>query len=263
MKYKGQNTASSSCLEFQIGSTMYYPTMKSSASVLTWVLFILLSVGKSIGFTNSHLQLQRRQSTIGYRYDNLPLESAAMNTIYDSPTMDSDPPLEIKTKKSLYEILRASPNATRTELKVQYLLMARETHPDARIGKSDSLDTTVTFSEVSEAWKILSNPKYRRRYDRTLKAEEITEQIEKMADKMSKRAAPTVKLLHSLAAPFLRRTAVTAVASFSAAADDLRKDGTNVNFGRAAKQGIKAALAAGRIVKGMELWEKSQELEKR
>jgi hypothetical protein len=237
--------------------------MKSSASVLTWVLLILLSVGKSIGFTNIQLQQHRRQTSIRYRHDLLPLGSVAPDTIDDSSAKHSEPPLEIKTKRSLYEILRASPNATRTELKVQYLLMARETHPDARIGRTDSLDTTVTFSEVAEAWKILSNPKNRRRYDRTLKAEEITERIEEMADMVSKRAAPTVKLLQSLAAPFLRRTAVAAVASFSAAAEDLRKDGAKINFGRAAKKGIKAAQAAGRIVEGMELWEKSKELEKR
>ena len=183
----------------------------------------------------------------------------------ESPAEQFEPPLEIKTKRSLYEVLRASPNATRQELKFQYLTLARETHPDALIGSNSSatpLDAS-SFSEVAEAWKILSNPKNRRRYDRSLQNEALAGDIEDIAVMVSEQAGPSVmKIFEKVAVPFLRRTAVTAVASISAAAQDLiREDGTKVDVWHAVSMGIKAGEAASRIVDGMELSEKTKELE--
>lgn len=169
-------------------------------------------------------------------------------------------PLEIKTKRSLYEILRAPKNATKVELKIQYLALARETHPDALIGRG--VDTTTaeaaaasSFTEVAEAWHILSNPKDRRRYDRSLQTDELS-------DALAEKAVPMVA---KVAATFLRRTTVTAVASFSAAAQDLlnAKNGSQIDFGHALSMGMKAGGAAGRMVDELELLEKVKELETR
>ena len=254
-----------------------------------WALLVLLSAKKSHSFANI-LRIQgRASSSTGYRphfavngetgigskteigsvrgvdtFRILPLDLIENLLDLEDPHDDNhshigdddEAPLQIKTKRSLYEILRAPKNATKAELKIQYIAMARETHPDALIGRG--MDTTEAFSEVAEAWKILSNPKDRRRYDRSLQTDELS-------DALAEKAVPTVlNMFGKVAAPFLRRTAVTAVASFSAAAQDIIKaNGTKIDFGHALSMGMKAGGAAGRIVDELELLEKAKELESR
>ena len=245
--------------------------IKTKTCIVHLVLASLL-VQKSLSFSPASLNQQERGKVVGYsksRFLARTTESENDKIDLDPPHFfieDSEPPLEIKTKRSLYEILRASRNATRTELKFQYITLAKETHPDALIGKQiKDVDTTVSFSEVAEAWKILSNPKNKRRYDRSLQTEVLADNFEEMAVKVSEQAGPSVmKIFERIAVPFFRRTAVTAVATFSAAAQDLVKaNGTKVDFGHAVSMALKAGSAAGRIVDGMELLEKSQQLQER
>ena len=143
--------------------------------------------------------------------------------------------------------------------------MARVTHPDALIGanKTNGVVTHTDFSDIAQAWKILSNEKERRKYDRSLVAEDFKKNVEKVASNVVGSAAPRVKkAFDDFAMPFLRRTTVTTVATVSAAVDILG-NGDKLDLGSAVASGMKAAQAAGRVVDGIEFLEKSLELEER
>jgi hypothetical protein len=173
-----------------------------------------------------------------------------------------------KSKRSYYEILGANPTATKTDLKKQYVALARLTHPDALIGRNDTSSSApgADFSEISQAWKVLSNEQDRRKYDRTLQAEDFKQNVEQVATAVSKTAGPSVKKAFTdFAVPFLRRTTVTTVATVSAAVDKLSSKGANggIDLGSAVASAMRAREAAGRVVDAMEFLEKSDELEKR
>ena len=169
-----------------------------------------------------------------------------------------------KGERTFYDILGVSPNASKVELKQSYIKLARVTHPDALIGSnSTGGDTSTEFSEIARAWKVLSNEKDRRRYDRSLVAEDFKKNVEKVASSVVETAAPRVKkAFDDFAMPFLRRTTVTTVATVSAAVDTFG-NGDRLNLGSAVASGMKAAQAAGRVVDGIEFLEKCRELEVR
>lgn len=86
-------------------------------------------------------------------------------------TGDSMQDLAINVKKNtrtLYDILGASKNDSKSELKQKYISLAKQSHPDATGGKSltESSDKRLDFSEIASAYRILSDPKERKRYDR-------------------------------------------------------------------------------------------------
>lgn len=66
-----------------------------------------------------------------------------------------------KKKKSLYEVLGISEDATEEEIKKAYKKQAMEAHPD-REGGSEAV-----FYQITVAHKILSNSKSRKTYDET------------------------------------------------------------------------------------------------
>lgn len=79
---------------------------------------------------------------------------------------------------TLYEILGIAPTATKEELKRQYIVMAKLTHPDALISRQQSknnVDTFPDFTEVADAYQILSNPMERKKYDRTLHGTQLVQ----------------------------------------------------------------------------------------
>jgi len=75
--------------------------------------------------------------------------------------------------RTLYEILGARKSATKKELKLKYVSLAKQTHPDA----VRATDRVHDFSQVAQAWSVLSDPKQRRSYDRGLQAAEVTQLI--------------------------------------------------------------------------------------
>jgi hypothetical protein len=70
-----------------------------------------------------------------------------------------------KNTRTLYDILGASKDDSKTEIKRKYILLAKLSHPDATRGSS-TLRSDLDFSEIAAAYRILSNTKERKRYDR-------------------------------------------------------------------------------------------------
>jgi hypothetical protein len=81
-----------------------------------------------------------------------------------------------RNANTLYEVLKCSPKATRSELKKSYLSMAKQTHPDAllQLGVTNTAEAERKFAQISKAWKVLGDTTSRRRYDRELKAKGIS-----------------------------------------------------------------------------------------
>ena len=99
-----------------------------------------------------------------------------------------------------YDILGASPSDTHKELRARYVHLARQLHPDSNRGSSINV---ASFTEVTEAWKVLSDPKTRRRYDRYL-------QMTATLDVVGKILAVGVEM----AIPIVKQTAVTTMRVF-------------------------------------------------
>jgi hypothetical protein len=66
-----------------------------------------------------------------------------------------------------YEVLGVSPTAGPRELRRAYLDRARELHPDRYVdaGATRRAEVERGMREVNEAWRILGDPKLKRRYD--------------------------------------------------------------------------------------------------
>ncbi len=122
-----------------------------------------------------------------------------------------DPSPDDETKElNYYEVLGASPDESRSELKKKYITLARLSHPDAQIGASNSDDENVDFQTVTEAWRTLGNPKYRKRYDRYLKAKQWGEAAQRLTNERLEQVAPMASsFMDNLAVPFLRKTSAT------------------------------------------------------
>lgn len=173
------------------------------------------------------------------------------------------------SNRTLYDVLQCSPNATRAEMKRSYVALARQTHPDALLALDpNSVPDSATadlpdFNEVARAWKTLSDPRERKRYDRSLEADRISRDIEDAASRAARAAAPRVRnIIDNVALPLLRRTTATTVASIEAARRDL--NGTSGgDIGSAFASAVRASRNARRAIDRMELTEKSEDLESR
>ncbi len=62
-----------------------------------------------------------------------------------------------------YEVLRISPHATQAELKKQFYVLSKETHPD--VNPNDP-GAGKRFAQISESYSVLANAEKRKRYDR-------------------------------------------------------------------------------------------------
>ncbi len=93
------------------------------------------------------------------------------------PKIPTKDPLAILTGQTLYDVLQCSPTATRAEIKISYINLAKRTHPDALLqsGIIDDPDAEQRFTEISQAYEILSDSTSRRRYDRELRAKGLSQ----------------------------------------------------------------------------------------
>lgn len=100
-------------------------------------------------------------------------------------------------EKTLYEILGADPTATRAELKRCYVLLAKATHPDALIGRSNNANVDGSppmedFNDIAAAWRILGDAKLRKRYDFDLKAKAFADEAQRSLNEKLEEAAPVI-----------------------------------------------------------------------
>ena len=243
--------------------------------------------------SGSKYQHRRRQSANGAApcrrgwccyCDVLTAAAAPINTpdVSGGPAQFSDgadasPPAP---KQSLYDILRCPPTATKAELKRSYVLLAKQTHPDAQIGRTPEqiaemeADPLIpSFHEVSGAWKVLSDEKERKRYDRSLKADEFVESAEKWAATISDGAGSILsKTWQSQLSPFIKRTVSTvnnANAAFreelgeSSESDNANASKKSAGVGQYWKAAVEAARQAGRSISQQDMYEKAAELDER
>ena len=177
---------------------------------------------------------------------------------------------------TLYEILRAPPTATRSELKSYYVKMAKLSHPDARVGKNSDANASghsvPEFSDVAAAWEVLSDSKKRKRYDRKLRADRWSKTAQSFANEQLDKAVPAVsEMLEKVAVPFLRRTTATTVAVGQAVAQGIANTNKEDNDSKKKRDvvadtlinAVEAGQKAGRAIDSIELTEKSLELEER
>ncbi|SNS15096.1 molecular chaperone DnaJ [Anaerovirgula multivorans] len=67
--------------------------------------------------------------------------------------------------KNLYKILEINEDASQTEIKKAYRGLAKKYHPDANITGED---TEEKFKEITEAYHLLRDEKFRKEYDKKL-----------------------------------------------------------------------------------------------
>jgi curved DNA-binding protein CbpA len=127
--------------------------------------------------------------------------------------------------------------------------------------------STRTFAEIAAAWRVLSDPKSRKRYDRSLQAEAFSNQVVDWASEVGKQAGP---VLERFAIPFLRRTTATTLASVQAALTDLNSAESSTSsskkdadLARTFAAAMAAAKRAGQYVDGVELREQAALLDAR
>lgn len=159
------------------------------------------------------------------------------------------------SKRTLYDILRCSPDATREELKARYNALARESHPDAVRGRPNLNDSDrPDFNEVARAWKLLSDSRERMKYDRSLKAERFTEDVENLA----------AQVFDMFAAPLVRRKDETTATGTNKVreGEDAVVMASSVDLSRALTSAVRASHAE-RAIDRMEVFKKPQEPEVR
>ena len=138
-------------------------------------------------------------------YGNKMTSSMDVSSISMDSPFPADPPQTMpastKQKRTLYEVLGASPTDSKAELKQSYLKLAKQAHPDARRSTSSQKNdlsllvisashhhhqhqfpqTVSDFSEITAAWSILGDPVERRKYDQSLQVSELSDRIATVA----------------------------------------------------------------------------------
>jgi curved DNA-binding protein CbpA len=239
--------------------------------------------------------MHRIKSRCGYpgAYSSINIQSAqARNSPIRTATR-----LQAINDENLYEILNSGPSSTRQELKKNYITLVRRSHPDALTsnGSVSTADSDDQFQRITSAWKILSNPLERKRYDRELRAQAFTQNVEDVVGSIATTAGPQfMKAFDNVAIPFLRRSAATTVAGFAAVTKDIQNysdtktgetnGGQNnekgmetkanessatmnssetMGLGSILSNAVQASQKAGKAIDRLELNEKSNELSKR
>jgi len=96
-----------------------------------------------------------------------------------------------KNKRTLYDVLGASPSDSPENLRRRYTELVKQVHPDA--GKGSNELTSATFTEITEAWSVLSNAKEKKKYDQSLQVKQIGDIMSTLFDVGVKAAVPIVK----------------------------------------------------------------------
>mmetsp|Transcript_13629 Transcript_13629/g.37664 ORF Transcript_13629/g.37664 Transcript_13629/m.37664 type:complete len:492 (+) Transcript_13629:68-1543(+) len=178
-----------------------------------------------------------------------------------------------ENKRTLYDVLGAERTDSREVLKQKYTSLAKICHPDAIMSRGKSEANEIPdFTEIAAAWRILSDKKQRKRYDRSLQAEEFSDNVLNWVGDMAVEVAPVVKSFGNAANSIFRKTTASTLAGVQAAATQVIKETDSLAdqpgpasnpLSEAFKSAAEAARIAGRAVDGYELMEKSESLEAR
>lgn len=129
-----------------------------------------------------------------------------------------------------YDVLGVSMYSDTAEIKKQYKKLARMTHPDALIASSSNAANTSNdsgtnslpdFYEISTAYKVLSDPKKRKKYDRELAADQFVEGTAELAESVS-------ATLGGFVVPFISNTAKATVKAAAKTATVVKNTGDQV-----------------------------------
>jgi hypothetical protein len=188
---------------------------------------------------------------------------SSVSVLYDANINEQE-------EMTLYDILNSPQNATREELKRNYIELVRKTHPDAQIGTDNAQDTDEEFQKVAQAWKTLSNPLERKRYDRILRAKVFTRDVESVMGEFGKTAGPQfLNVFENVAIPFMRKSAATVTAGFNAVSKDLKTYGEQdrknevKGLGGIISNAYSATKKAGDAIDMLDIMEKANELKKK
>ena len=113
-------------------------------------------------------------------------------------------------RTTYYDTLGVSEHSDITDIKRQYKRLARMTHPDALIGNDPSSSDATTnnqlpdFYEICTAYKVLSDPQKRKKYDRELAADQFVEGTAELAESVG-------ATLGGFVVPFVAKTAKATV----------------------------------------------------
>lgn len=224
----------------------------------------------------------------------------AETTSFEATTSEDeldDSQITTTRKRTLYNVLGGKPTETRAELKRRYVALAKICHPDARRHAEAVVETDLPdFTEIAAAWRILGDEKQRKRYDRSLQAEEFSDNVLNWMGEVAKEASPVVEKFGMVMNSFLRRTTATTLAGVQAAASQVAKQSSQIDLAEnnvlettttttekvgklpadaalagtdktknaireALKSAVDAARIAGRKMDSVELLEKSEEIE--
>ncbi|KAH0786829.1 J domain-containing protein [Histomonas meleagridis] len=86
---------------------------------------------------------------------------------------------------NLYEVLGVSRDATLSEIKKGYRLMAKKYHPDKQTEVNPV--TTQKFLEIVDAYSVLSSESLRASYDKELELKEATNSIKEQISQKRKK----------------------------------------------------------------------------
>lgn len=74
------------------------------------------------------------------------------------------------TKKTHYDILSVTEDASYDEIRARYRAAVLDSHPDKLQTKPEVSEPQDKFLDVQKAWEVLSNPTSRANYDKELRA---------------------------------------------------------------------------------------------
>eukprot|EP00569_Conticribra_weissflogii_P016611 CAMPEP_0171393632 /NCGR_PEP_ID=MMETSP0880-20121228/2820_1 /TAXON_ID=67004 /ORGANISM="Thalassiosira weissflogii, Strain CCMP1336" /LENGTH=264 /DNA_ID=CAMNT_0011906861 /DNA_START=35 /DNA_END=826 /DNA_ORIENTATION=+ len=118
---------------------------------------------------------------------------------------NNNDPQQKQPQENLYKILGANPTMTKPEIKKLYLTLAKQTHPDS-VGYSP--ENIEKFNRVARAYSVLSDKQLRKRYDRELKANALTEEADEYMEEKKKEVGKMLdRWYDELFIPFLTRVA--------------------------------------------------------
>jgi curved DNA-binding protein CbpA len=95
-----------------------------------------------------------------------------------------------------YEVLGVAADASATEIRAAYLAKARRLHPDRQVGATAAQVAAAqrSMQDVNAAWTVLSDPRARRDYDRSLRPPTTTAPVARPTAQSARPSRPIVVL---------------------------------------------------------------------